>query len=180
MGKDKEKKKGGSSLTSQFELSDIELNTDVTEKRGKRKEQADISAPPVSKRERTVVSAVLEKALVNLGVIADIEIGDKIDRTPSGNLIIQKPGWYTTALRMVKGVSRAHTLDLISDLIGGTENSIRDGYNDPRIKKALINAVHGLCNLQATYEEDALFKSSIQVLLQRIEIRYGLKDTQMI
>jgi len=131
-------------------------------------------------RERTIVSSVLEKSLVNLGVLSDIEIGDKLDRTPGGNFIIQKPCWYTTITRQIRGVNRQQTLELISDLIGGTENNICDGYNDPRIKKALIHSIHGMRNLQATYEEDSLFRATIAVLLQRIKLRYNLDEAQML
>jgi hypothetical protein len=131
-------------------------------------------------RERTVISSVLEKALVNLGVLSDMRIGDKLDRTPNGNFVIQKPCWYTTISRQVKGVNRQQTLELVSDLIGGTENSIRDGYNDPRIRKALIHSIHGLRNMQTTYEGDSLFRATIEVLLQRIKMRYNLDGTQML
>lgn len=135
----------------------------------------------LSSRERLVMSSVLEKSLVNLGVVADLEVGDKLDRDPEGNFFIQKPGTKTTLLRTLMWKTRRQTMEHIKDLIGTTENSIRENtFELPMIRTALVNAVHGLRNLQSTYSEDAFIRRSIEVLLEKIRMRYNLTDTQMI
>lgn len=142
---------------------------------------ADQEGRQFTDRERLVVSSVLEKSLVNLCVLSELKVGDKLGRDDHGNFMIMKPSWRTTAERTTKNMNRFQTLEQIKDLIGSTENSIREAaFNDPRIRPSLINAIHGLRNLQKTYQEDALFKSGIEVLLHRVEYRYNLKKTQMI
>ena len=131
-------------------------------------------------RERMVVSSVLEKSLVNLGVVAEIKVGDKISRTADGNFVIQKPSWVTTMYRLFRGVDRWQMLTHLSNLVKDTENGIHGDYNDPRIERALVHAVHGFRNLQKTYNSDELFRSTIEVLLGRIIIRYGLTESQML
>lgn len=135
----------------------------------------------LSSRERLVMSSVLEKSLVNLGVVSDLEIGDKLDRDPEGNFFIQKPSTRTTVLRTLTWKTRRQTMEHIKDLIGTTENSIRgeNSFEIPMIRTALINAIHGLRNLQATYGDDSFIRRSIEVLLDKIKMRYGLNDTQM-
>lgn len=135
----------------------------------------------LSSRERLVMSSVLEKSLVNLGVVADLEVGDKLDRDPEGNFFIQKPGTRTTLWRTLMWKTRRQTMEHIKDLIGTTENSIRENaFELPMIRTALVNAVHGLRNLQSTYSDDAFIRRSIEVLLEKIRMRYNLSETQML
>jgi hypothetical protein len=132
-------------------------------------------------REQMVVSSVLEKALVNLGVLAQVRAGDKVARDARGYFSMQKPSWRTVLTRLLARADRRQTLEQIEDLVGGVENSIRSGaFNDPRVRPALLDAVHGLRNLQLTYGDDELFTSGINVLLRRLEFRFGLKATQML
>lgn len=132
-------------------------------------------------REQMVVSSVLEKALVNLYVLARVQVGDKLIRDPRGFFCIQKPSWFTIFRWTLHGADKRQTQEMIEDLIGGTENNIRSGaFNDPRTKSALVNAVHGMRNLQETYKADMCFVSAIDVLLHRLKYHLGLNATQML
>lgn len=125
------------------------------------------------RRKRTVANAVLEKVLANLGVLSEVQIGDKLDFTPKGAFVIQKPTWLSTASRLLKGNDRWQTFDQVETLVGTAESMVDEGsINDPRVREALVNSVHGLRNLQQTYLTDVTFKTRMEVLLQRIEMRY--------
>lgn len=133
------------------------------------------------RRKRTVANSVLERVLANLGVIGELEVGDKLDFTPKGTFEIQKPTWLATAKRFLKGCDRWQTFDQVETLVGTAENMVDEGsFNDPRVREALLNCIHGLRNLQRTYSDDAAFKFRMEVLIQRIGMRYELDEDAML
>jgi hypothetical protein len=127
------------------------------------------------KRHRAVACIVLEKCLSNLGVLAELQVGDKLDFTSTGDFVIQRPTWFNTFTRTIKGVDRWKTHEHIANLFGTAEAIVDEGnINDPRVRTALVNSVHGLRNLQFTYDEDPTFRNRLRVLLQRVEMRYDV------
>lgn len=133
------------------------------------------------RRKRSVANSVLERVLANLGVLGEIEVGDKLDFTPKGTFVIQKPTWLVTATRFLKGCDRWQTFDQVETLVGTAENMVDEGsFNDPRVREALLSCIHGLRNLQRTYSDDAAFKFRMEVLIQRIGMRYQLDEDAML
>lgn len=134
-----------------------------------------------NRRQRNVICSVLEKILANLNIISQLKIGDKLDVTPTGYFVIQKPTWYSTASRFIRGIDRWQTYNRLLDLIGTAEGVVDEGsMNDNRIKESLIGCIHGLSNLNETYKEDVTLRSSLHVLSQRIQLRYGLDESGLI
>ena len=127
------------------------------------------------KRHRAVACIVLEKCLSNLGVIAELQVGDKLDFTSTGDFVIQRPTWLNTFTRTIKGIDRWKTHEHIANLFGTAEAIVDEGnINDPRVRTALVTSVHGLRNLQCTYDDDPTFRNKLRVLLQRVEMRYDV------
>jgi hypothetical protein len=134
-----------------------------------------------TKRRRHVITSVLEKILANLGIVAQLEVGDKLDFTPTGYFTIQKPTWYSTASRFIRRVDRWHTYHRLLDLVGTAEGIVDEGsLHDPRVRDSLIGCVHGLTNLKETYIGDITLCTNLKILLQRIQVRYSLEDDEMI
>ena len=129
----------------------------------------------------SVVNSIIEKTLVNLRVLAQVQVGDKLEFTPTGNFMIQKPSRWTLLYRTVFRMNRWETLSKIQETINNAEmmEEHNGGKDQVRIKNTLQKAIHGLRNVQTTYEEDMLFHSSIEVLLERIEQKYNLTKEQM-
>ena len=127
---------------------------------------------------RAVVTSIIEKALVNLDVLSKAEVGDKLGWTASGHFVIQKPGYYTVAMRLLNRCDRWATLNRIQDVIS-TAETMESVQDSERIKLALQKAIHGIRNLQMTYDGDVLMTSSLNVLLQRLGERYALEETEL-
>ena len=80
---------------------------------------------PVSKNSpvvhtRAVVTSIIEKALVNLDVLSQVEVGDKLGWTASGHFVIQKPTYFTVAMRFINRCDRWNTLIQSMDCAGST------------------------------------------------------------
>lgn len=131
---------------------------------------------------RNVASQIIEKILVNLRVLSQLQEGDKLDFSPQGNFVPMPPDYWTTALRTLRRLSRWDTLSKIQECVSSAEimENHDHGVDKERIRNALKLSVHGLRNLQLTYKEDVLFYQSIEVLLERIGNRYKLSDDEMI
>ena len=126
------------------------------------------------------MTAVIDKTLINLNVLAKVEEGDKLGWTNDGKFVIQKPTWMTTGLRFLSGMDRWTTLDHINDVINNAELIEEHGnVAQGRISRALAQCVHGLRNLQATYKENATVSESIQVVIDRLGERYNLPHTDL-
>lgn len=124
---------------------------------------------------RSVMTAVIDKTLINLSVLAKVEEGDKLGWTSDGKFIIQKPTWLTTGMRFLRGIDRWITLEHINDVINNAELIEEHGnVAQGRIARALAQSVHGLKNLQATYKDNATVSESIQVIIDRLGERYNL------
>lgn len=135
-----------------------------------------------NKQHKKVLCSVLEKILANLGVIAELKVGDKLDMIPTGYFIIQGPTWYFTAVRFIKKLDRWQTYNQLLDVVGTAESIISGDVNatDSRVKEALINSVHGLKNLKETYNQDVTMKINLNVLIERICINYGFNDGDIV
>lgn len=134
------------------------------------------------KRKREVVSSVLEKILANIGVLGELKEGDKLVTNARGYFVIQKPSWYTKGMRTLDtSADRWKTYESIENLISTADYIVEEGgVSDMRVREVLVNAIHGLRNLQQTYYDDVTFRNQMQVLLQRIELRYELDEQQML
>lgn len=130
---------------------------------------------------KAVMGAVIDKTLVNLNVLAKIEEGDKLDWTHDGKFVIQKPTWVTAGVRFLKRTNRWVTLEHINDVINNAELiEEHGGRAHQRVSRATAQSVHGLRNLQATYKDNPTVAESIQVLIDRIQERYNLPDSDVI
>jgi hypothetical protein len=123
-----------------------------------------------------VFCEILDKVLVNLRLISNLEEGDKLEKTKTGYMIIAKPGYTTAAWRFLGRFDRWSTLADIERLLRnakslvdlnepGTFQSLRDGFR---------LATKGLKNLKLTYVNDTLFCSRVDVMLDRLSRRYGI------
>lgn len=133
-----------------------------------------------TRRAKSVVIMVIEKTLVNLSVLAKLEAGDKLDWTPNGHFIIQKPSRWTSALRFIKSNDRWKTLDHVNDVITTAETLEQMNAASERLRTALIKCIHGLRNLQVTYNDDILFTSNLNVLLERLGDKYDLSEDELL
>ena len=133
---------------------------------------------PSPVRTKTVVTSIIEKALINLDVLSKIEVGDKLGWTSNGHFVIQKPGYWTTAMRVVNRSDRWVTLNHIQDVIS-TAETMDSVQVSERLRAALHVCIHGIRNLQLTYDGDELMTSSLTVLLHRLGERYGLEQTDL-
>lgn len=131
---------------------------------------------------RNVASQIIEKILVNLRVISQLKEGDKLDFSAQGHFVPMPPDYWTSALRLIKRVSRWDTLNKIQECVSSAEimENHDNGVDRERIQRALKLSVHGLRNIQLTYKEDVLFYQSIEVLLERIANRYKMTSSEMI
>lgn len=68
-----------------------------------------------------VVGAILDKTLVNLRVLSQVEVGDKLDFTPSGAFVILKPTHWTLFYRTIFRLNRWSTLDKIQETVNDAE-----------------------------------------------------------
>lgn len=136
----------------------------------------------MEERQRSVASQIVEKLLVNLRVIAQLQEGDKMDYNAQGQFVPQKPDLWTSALRFLKRTDRWYTLSKIQETINSAEimQDHDEGVDKERICKALKLCVHGLRNIQLTYQDDVLFYQNIEVLLERLQNRYKIEGKQMI
>lgn len=132
-------------------------------------------------RKRGVVSQIVEKLLVNLRVVSQLNEGDKLDFNAQGNFVPQKPDIWTTALRFLKRVDRWYILGKVQETVNSAEimRNHDNGIDSERIDKALKLSVHGLRNLQLTYADDVLFYQNIEVLLERIASHQNLSSSEM-
>ena len=134
-----------------------------------------------TRKQRLAISGVVAQLLSNLGIVADLRVGERLHFTATGDFEIQAPSMYTTAHRTITGANRRQTFDQVSSLISTAEWMVDEGsITDPRIMEALVHSVHGLRNLQKTYGDDRTFRNRIDVLLKRIEIRYGLDENLVV
>lgn len=131
---------------------------------------------------RNVSSQIVEKILVNLRVISQLEEGDKLEFTAQGHFVPLKPEYWTSLYRFVKRTSRWETLTRVQELVSSAEimENHDDGVDQRRVEAALRSCVHGLRNLQLTYQTDVLFYQSLEVLLERIGNRYRLQSGELI
>ena len=129
-----------------------------------------------------VASQIVEKLLVNLRVLAQLNEGDKLDFTAKGHFVPMKPDYWTIAFRFFRRMDRWDTLQKIQETVGSAEimEGHGHGIDKERIERALKLSIHGLRNLQLTYKEDTLFFQSIEVLLERIGNRYRLNSNELI
>ena len=117
--------------------------------------------------------------LVNLSVLSKIKTGEKLGWTSNGHFVIQQPGYWTIASTLLNIIDRWSTLQKIQDVINTAESmsSIGEGY---RISEALKKSVHGIRNIQATYNGDVLMYSSLNVLLERLADRFNFTDSELL
>jgi hypothetical protein len=140
------------------------------------------TSPPQLAPPRNVASQIVEKLLVNLGVLSQIREGEKVEFTPAGYFVPQRPGRLTSLMRLFWRVDRWDTMSKISEAIATAEiMEYHDGAVDrDRIEAAMRKSVHGLRNLQRTYTDDTLFVQNLEVMLERVGKRYRLADTEML
>lgn len=137
-------------------------------------------APAGSRKERrrshAVISQAVEKLLSNLTVVAELAVGDKLACMPSGDLLIHRPTHLAPLWRLLGRTNRWQAVEQIRDLLGTAEGMIEAGQsgNNQRLREALIAASHGVRNLQRTYVDDITIRSRLEVLAQRIELRYDI------
>ena len=131
---------------------------------------------------KSVVSSIIEKTLINLSVIAQLQEGDKLDMRSDGAFVIQKPSYYLFLHRMSRFVSRWTTHTQIQELVASAEFMYEnnEGVEAERLRRAIIETVHGFRNLQKTYADDALYQASIKVLIQRIGSRFDIPEDELL
>jgi hypothetical protein len=123
---------------------------------------------------------LLEKALVNLRVIGQLQEGDRLGFTANGFFLLQRPtSRFAVALnslsRIVSRTSRWETLARVNELVGNAE-LFYSREDRERIEEAVREALPGMRALQRTYAEDALFCQNICVLSDRVHRRFGIKN----
>jgi len=129
-----------------------------------------------------VFSSIVDKTLINLDVLSRVTQGDKLYKQTDGSLAIQRPWRLLFLQRTIMMVSRWDSHTHIQDLVQQAEFLFQ--YGDPadrgRIQETLTRAVHGLRSLQKTYEDDALFVSTMEVMIRRIGLRFGVSLNNLV
>lgn len=115
----------------------------------------------------------LEDVILNLKLISKIKQNDKMIVV---NKIIQVDNRFLQPIfRWYTSDNRAETFNFITLIINkGIENLLSDKkedsiYNKDFIKKELLNCLQGLENLGATYKNDILISSKIDLLKDKIK-----------
>jgi len=115
----------------------------------------------------------LEDVILNLKLISKIKQNDKMIVV---NKIIQVDNRFLQPIfRWYTSDNRAETFNFITLIINkGTENLLSDKkedsiYSKEFIKKELLNSLQGLENLGATYKNDILISSKIDLLKDKIK-----------
>lgn len=116
-------------------------------------------------------NALLEKVLVNLRVLSQVQEGDRLAFTADGFFLLQRPATRATALwttvaRVLSRTSRWETLARVSELVGAAQ-MFREREDRERVHAAVGAAVGGIEALQRTYAGDALLVQNLEVLLDR-------------
>ena len=123
-------------------------------------------------------NALLEKALVNLRVLGQLQEGDRLAFTSDGFFLLQRPSSRLATLlnsisRVVARTSRWETLARVNELVSNAELFyVREDRE--RVEEAVREALPGMQSLQRTYADDALFVQNICVLTDRVHRRFDV------
>lgn len=131
---------------------------------------------------RAVFDSIIEKTLVNLHVLSRIQTGDKLALTQDGCFYIHKPGRLVFLQRMATFTSRWSTLNQLQTLFASAElvHHFKSPTERARIKDAIVKSVHGMRNLQKTYELDGLYYAHLDVLITRIGLEYQIPPDELV
>ena len=124
-----------------------------------------------------VYDVMVDKLLANLGVIADLQEGDKLWYTSDGSLLIQNPGWFSTSMRTVFRINRWNQQDHLYTIIKNALKLINTRFGET-IKDALRRVLNGLRNLSMTYQGDSPIVNRISVLSNHIRKHVNIIDTE--
>ena len=129
-----------------------------------------LSSPASNIMKTEVIDTLIDTLLTNLGVISDLQEGDKLLYLSNGTLIIQKPGWYSTGLRTILRVSRWDACDHLYRVIKSALKLVNTSYDESlQITHALEQSLPGLANLCHTYQGDSPIVNRISVLMGHIK-----------
>ena len=142
---------------------------------GRRREQRE--ALPATPPPRG--NALLEKALVNLRVLGQLQEGDRLAFTTDGFFLLQRPSSrvaviFNSITRIVSRTSRWETLARVNELVANSE-LFHSREDKERVDEAVREAMPGLRSLQRTYADDALFVQNIEVLMDRVQRHFAIK-----
>lgn len=132
--------------------------------------------------------SVLDKVLLNLGILAKIQRGDKL--IVRGDLLEIDTRYLQSIQRFIEGNNRSATIDKLNDilklsfkltdeiLVAEQKRSSDDSYfiddNSSKlqtIKSCMENACKGLENLRETYCNDVTIRTNIELLIAKISTR---------
>jgi hypothetical protein len=138
--------------------------------------EGDVFAREEARHRSAVVGSAVNDLLAKLGVLANLEVGDKLDLAPQGHFVVMKPTLYTTVLRTVRGVDRWRTIRYIDETLRSAESLTSDIVSERRVRQALVEAIQGLRKLQETYKDDVPFSNKLKVLIDSVRHNHGLDD----
>jgi hypothetical protein len=143
----------------------------MTRKRERERDKESVSLPRGNE--------LLEKALVNLRVLGQLQEGDRLGFTANGFFLLQRPSSrFAFALnsltRIVMRTSRWETLARVNELVGNAD-LFHSREDRERVEEAVREALPGMRALQRTYADDALFCQNITVLTDRVNRRFNIK-----
>ena len=124
-----------------------------------------------SKSSEENVEMSLNDVVINLRLIAKIEVGEKL--TINGKYFNIDNNYFNFFTRWLYGVDRKSNLNLINIILSKafyySENC--DNVNDIcRLIKDLNNSINGLNNLKQTYYSDKLVQSHIDLMIDNIRV----------
>ena len=106
-----------------------------------------------------------------------IKQGEKINVK---RLLLERDTFINSFYRTLNGESRATTQEFIYGIIQQSFNCIDNLSINIELKNIVIHdlrqCIHGLTNLEKTYENDKLFVCSIHTLIQTIESKLMVNE----
>lgn len=117
----------------------------------------------------------LDRKFINLKIISKLEKGQKLNcKRELFTIEQQDMFYYSSILRWIREDSRHRTFTALSNLIKDCLNDIEfntyGSHNTKKLIIQLISSLNGIKSLMYTYDSDITFQSSMELLIDSIEI----------
>jgi hypothetical protein len=111
----------------------------------------------------------------NLKVVAKLKVGNKLCcRYHRFTIDSTSPLSLTSIMRYINGESRSETCDSLTDLVLSCVNQAGLAEDEkPRLIRQLLETRKGIVNLCKTYKDDETTVSSLEFILENIDIFTG-------
>lgn len=115
----------------------------------------------------------IDRKFINLKVLSKLQINEKLNTRSSNIFQIERGDMlsYVPVLRIIRNESRFDAVNNIRELVDESIHIIEtEEEYKVRFVQHLVEAKAGLVNLLKTYQEDQQFISSIELVIEKIDL----------